>query len=81
MTSPRCGTLAAWPCLATGIAKHLGWESQQITMLEVASLLHDIGKIGVPDNILFKAGRLSPDETELMDLHHNIGVDVLQAAA
>ena len=66
--------------LATGIAKHLGWETKQITMLEVASLLHDIGKIGVPDNILFKAGRLSPDETELMDLHHNIGVDVLQAA-
>ncbi|HXY33779.1 MAG TPA: diguanylate cyclase [Planctomycetaceae bacterium] len=65
--------------LATGIAKHLGWETRQITMIEVASLLHDIGKIGVPDNILFKAGRLSPDETELMDLHHNIGVDVLQA--
>jgi diguanylate cyclase (GGDEF)-like protein len=66
--------------LATGIAKHLGWETRQITMLEVASLLHDIGKIGVPDNILFKAGRLSLDETELIDLHHNIGVDVLQAA-
>jgi diguanylate cyclase (GGDEF)-like protein/PAS domain S-box-containing protein len=66
--------------LSTGIAKHLGWETKQITMIEVASLLHDIGKIGVPDNILFKAGRLSPDETELMDLHHNIGVDVLQAA-
>jgi len=65
--------------LATGIAKHLGWESQQITLLEVAALLHDMGKIGVPDNILFKPGRLSPDEAELMDLHHNIGVDVLQA--
>src|SRR5580698_3142378 len=65
--------------LATGIAKHLGWESQQITFLEVAALLHDVGKIGVPDNILFKPGRLSPDEAELMDLHHNIGVDVLQA--
>ncbi len=66
--------------LATGIAKHLGWESQQITILEVAALLHDMGKIGVPDNILFKPGRLSPDEAELMDLHHNIGVDVLQAS-
>jgi diguanylate cyclase (GGDEF)-like protein/putative nucleotidyltransferase with HDIG domain/PAS domain S-box-containing protein len=65
--------------LSTGIAKHLGWESQQITLLEVAALLHDVGKIGVPDNILFKPGRLSPDEAELMDLHHNIGVDVLQA--
>jgi len=34
--------------LATGIAKHLGWEAQQITLLEVAALLHDMGKIGVP---------------------------------
>lgn len=65
--------------LATGIAKHLGWETGQIRMLEVASLLHDVGKIGVPDNILFKPGKLSPDEIELMSLHHNIGVDVLQA--
>jgi diguanylate cyclase (GGDEF)-like protein/PAS domain S-box-containing protein len=65
--------------LATGIAKHLGWESQHIMQLEVASLLHDVGKIGVPDNILFKPGKLSPDEAELMDLSHNIGVDVLQA--
>lgn len=65
--------------LATGIAKHLGWESKQITLIEVASLLHDVGKIGVPDNILFKPGKLSPDEAELMNLHHNIGVDVLQA--
>src|ERR1700689_3887424 len=46
--------------LATGIAKHLGWEAQQIMLLEVAALLHDMGKIGVPDNILFKPGRLSP---------------------
>jgi diguanylate cyclase (GGDEF)-like protein/PAS domain S-box-containing protein/putative nucleotidyltransferase with HDIG domain len=65
--------------LSTGIAKHLGWEAAQIKLLEVAALLHDVGKIGVPDNILFKPGKLSPDEAELMALHHNIGVDVLQA--
>jgi diguanylate cyclase (GGDEF)-like protein/PAS domain S-box-containing protein/putative nucleotidyltransferase with HDIG domain len=65
--------------LALGIARHLGWEGRHLKVLEVAALMHDIGKIGVPDNVLFKPGALSPDEAELMSLHHNIGVDVLQA--
>lgn len=65
--------------LCVGLAQYLGWEGRQLKVLEVAALLHDIGKIGVPDNILFKPGTLSPDEAELMALHHNIGIDVLQA--
>ncbi len=65
--------------LATGMAQYLGWEGRSLKLLEVAALLHDIGKIGVPDNILFKPGKLNSDEAELMALHHNIGVDVLQA--
>lgn len=65
--------------LSVGMAQYLGWDSPQQKVLEVASLLHDIGKIGVPDNILFKPGKLSTDEAELMALHHKIGIDVLQA--
>ena len=65
--------------MAVGIAQQLGWEGRHLKLLEIAALLHDIGKIGVPDNILFKPGRLGPDEADLMSLHHNIGVDVLQA--
>ena len=65
--------------LAVGMATYLGWEGRQLKLLEVAALLHDIGKIGVPDNILFKPGELGPDEAALMALHYNIGVDVLQA--
>lgn len=65
--------------LATGIAEYVGWEGRQLKVLEVASLLHDIGKIGVPDNILFKPAELSAEETELLALHYNIGIDVLQA--
>jgi diguanylate cyclase (GGDEF)-like protein/putative nucleotidyltransferase with HDIG domain/PAS domain S-box-containing protein len=64
--------------LAVTLAESLGWEGRQLRCLEVAALLHDIGKIGVPDNILFKPAKLSPDELELMALHYNIGLDVLQ---
>ena len=65
--------------LAVGLAHHLGWDGRQLRILEVASLLHDIGKIGIPDNVLYKPGKLSPDEVELMALHYSVGSDVLQA--
>jgi diguanylate cyclase (GGDEF)-like protein/putative nucleotidyltransferase with HDIG domain/PAS domain S-box-containing protein len=65
--------------LAFGLANHLGWDGRQLRVLEVAGLLHDIGKIGVPDTVLEKPGRLSPDEIELITLHNNVGFDLLQA--
>lgn len=40
--------------------------------------MHDLGKIGIPDAILFKPGVLTAREAELMALHHNVGLDVLQ---
>ena len=66
--------------LAVGIARHLRWEEADLRRLEVAALLHDIGKIGVPDNVLFKPGKLNHDESDLMVLHNRVSVDVLQAA-
>jgi diguanylate cyclase (GGDEF)-like protein/PAS domain S-box-containing protein/putative nucleotidyltransferase with HDIG domain len=65
--------------LAVGMAEHLQWEGRHLKLLEVAALLHDVGKIGVPDNVLFKPGKLSPDEAELMATHLRVGVDILQA--
>lgn len=65
--------------LSVVLGEHLGFEGRALKLLEVAALLHDIGKIGVPDHILFKPARLSPDELELIALHYNIGLDVLQA--
>jgi len=65
--------------LAVGLAEHLGWDGRQLKVLEVAALLHDIGKLGVPDTILFKPAKLSEDELELMALHYGIVLDLLQA--
>ncbi|MFV0443691.1 MAG: diguanylate cyclase [Planctomycetaceae bacterium] len=65
--------------LAVGMAKYLGWDEAAVGKLEVAALLHDIGKLGIPDHILHKPGRLSPQEQEFVLLHHYIGVDLLQA--
>jgi diguanylate cyclase (GGDEF)-like protein len=65
--------------LCVGIANNLKWEPASVRMLEIAALLHDLGKIGVPDHILFKPGKLSPDESELISVLHNVGVDLLQA--
>ena len=65
--------------LAVALASHLGWERPQLTYLELAALLHDLGKVGVPDNILAKPSGLSPDEAGLLAVHQGIALDVLAA--
>lgn len=62
-----------------GIARELGWEEQELRVLEIAAMLHDVGKIGVPDSILRKPAELSPDEAELVAQNQNVGMTVLQA--
>ncbi len=47
--------------------------------LALASSLHDIGKVGIPDSILLKPGRLTPEEREVMELHALIGGECLEA--
>jgi diguanylate cyclase (GGDEF)-like protein/putative nucleotidyltransferase with HDIG domain len=49
-------------------------------VLEVGALLHDIGKIGVPDAILLKPGPLTREEWETMELHDRIGVEIVEAS-
>ena len=65
--------------IAVGIAERLGWEERELYVLEAAALLHDIGKIGVADHILYKPAKLSPDEADLIGIHHFTGVGLLQA--
>ncbi len=52
---------------------------EQRDEIEVAALLHDIGKIGIPDRILLKPGSLTEEESTVMSRHRAIGVDILTA--
>lgn len=63
-------------CLNT--AKQLGWTSSDLELLEYAALLHDIGKIGIPDQVLQKKSSLTPEEWELIRLHPYIGASILK---
>ncbi len=51
----------------------------EVYVLEIAALLHDIGKIGVPDAILLKPGPLTADEWKVMGIHDRIGVEILNS--
>lgn len=64
--------------ISSGVAQLLGWDDAQRRQLEIAALLHDLGKIGVPDHILRKPGKLSSEEYDLVTLHHNAAVNLLQ---
>lgn len=55
-----------------------GITEEQVDEIARASALHDIGKIGIPDAILLKPGRLTPEEFEIMKTHTTIGCDVLE---
>lgn len=60
------------------LAEALGWKRADIQNLKYIALLHDIGKIGVPDNVLNKPGRLTDTEFELIKSHTTIGGDILK---
>ena len=55
------------------LARELGFPAEQVAMLEMAAQLHDVGKIGIPDSILLKPGRLDPEEFKLMQRHCEYG--------
>ncbi len=67
--------------IAGAIARELGLAEKQIDEIELAGLLHDIGKIGVEDRVLMKPTRLDPDETELMRRHPIYGASILEPSA
>ena len=62
------------------IARNLGLDSGQSSLLSLASTMHDVGKIGVPDSILLKRGPLSPTERGEMELHAERGRRILEGS-
>ena len=62
---------------AVEIAKELGLGHDQLNAIRAASMLHDIGKLAVPENILSKPGRLTPEEFEKMKIHPIVGSEIL----
>ncbi len=60
------------------IAKAMGFEGEELDRIYYVALLHDCGKIGVPDNILGKPGRLTPEEFEVIKSHTTRGGEILE---
>lgn len=60
------------------LAERCGVSEEDRASLRLASLLHDVGKIGIPDHILQKPGPLTPDEREVINRHPQMGYEVLE---
>ena len=59
------------------IAEKLGLPAKEVQNIRYAAPMHDIGKIGVPDNILMKPGKLTDEEFEIIKTHSTIGAKIL----
>jgi diguanylate cyclase (GGDEF)-like protein len=62
---------------AVAIATELGWERDELGMLRIAAMLHDVGMIGVPDRILSKPGPLASDELAAVRQHTDTGAEMV----
>jgi diguanylate cyclase (GGDEF)-like protein/putative nucleotidyltransferase with HDIG domain len=63
---------------AIEVAKELGMKGSELEALHAAALLHDIGKLAVPEHIIAKPGRLTPEEFEKMKIHTVVGAEILE---
>ena len=69
--SRYCGLLSEWA----------GLDAQRSDLVRKASVMHDVGKIGIPDGILLKPGKLTPDEYTLMQEHAEFGSRILSGSS
>ena len=58
---------------AVALARHLGLSEEQMVALERGGIVHDVGKVSIPDHILLKPGPLTPEERKIVELHPVIG--------
>jgi len=63
---------------AMELAKELGLNEAETEALQAASVLHDIGKLAVPEHIISKPGKLTPEEFEKMKVHPIVGAEILE---
>src|SRR5262245_54229060 len=73
-----CGHSERVALLSRELAQAAKLTEAQIERIYMAGLLHDVGKIGVPESVLQKTGRLTPEEFELMKKHPQIGERILR---
>ncbi|MGH9788526.1 MAG: HD domain-containing phosphohydrolase [Candidatus Acidiferrales bacterium] len=66
------------PIYAVEIGKEMGLNGNELEALRAAALLHDVGKLAVPEHIIAKPGRLTPEEFEKMKVHPVVGAEILE---
>jgi diguanylate cyclase (GGDEF)-like protein/putative nucleotidyltransferase with HDIG domain len=66
---------------AVGLARELQFSEDEVEALRAAALLHDIGKLAIPEHIINKPGRLTPEEFDKMKIHPIVGSEILQRVA
>ena len=64
---------------ATGLARALGMSDTDVQGVRTAALLHDIGKLAIPDHILAKPGPLTPEEFQKVHVHPEVGAEILRS--
>lgn len=73
-----CGHSRRVAYLSRELARRSGLDEATIVRVHIAGLVHDVGKIGVPESVLSKPGRLTDDEFEMIKKHPEIGVRILR---
>jgi putative two-component system response regulator len=63
--------------LSAALARLAGWPEEELDVLRRAAMLHDIGKIGIPDRVLLKPGKLTNEEFDLIKTHTALGARIL----
>jgi HD-GYP domain-containing protein (c-di-GMP phosphodiesterase class II) len=64
-------------CYAVSLAEAVGVDKETVTELVLGAFLHDVGKIGIPDQILLKPGRLTSEELQVMQTHAVLGIEIV----
>jgi putative nucleotidyltransferase with HDIG domain len=64
--------------LSVEIGRELELPARDLQYLEIGGYLHDVGKIGIRDNVLLKPGKLTPDERAMIEEHPRIGLEIVQ---